>query len=207
MYVTYKKEECVFNKFIKKFCCLVLVFFAPIVSAQSLEIEVRETLGKYSDFPKQGVDFFDISPVLQDPILFSRIIDNYAERYGNRNVDVIMGLDARGFIFGSALAYRLKLPFMMARKPGKLPGSTVSADFTKEYGKDSLSIQQGTIKPGDRVLIVDDLIATGGTATAAKELIVAAGGVPVELCSLVELKSVLAANKSFDLPIYSLLQD
>lgn len=191
------------KKILSAFLILLLISQA---SYATIDQQLRNTLKVYPDFPKAGIQFADISPVLANPEVFHAVIDAFAEKYADQKIDVIMGLDSRGFIFGAALAYKLKKPFVMARKPGKLPGETISAVFSKEYGQDSLAIQRGAVKPGNRVLIVDDLIATGGTALAAQELVKKSGGTVVGLCALIELQDILAANKGFNMPVYALLK-
>lgn len=183
-----------------------LIFIASLLVSKLVFAAntLQSTLVSYDNFPKAGVQFVDISPALRDPDVFNEMIDKFATRYANKKVDVILGLEARGFVLGSALAYKLKIPFVMARKPGKLPGETISATFYKEYGKDTLVIQKNSIKRGDNVVIVDDLIATGGTAMAAQELVTKSGAKVLELAVVIELSKMLAENKKFDIPVFAL---
>mmetsp|Transcript_7699 Transcript_7699/g.11929 ORF Transcript_7699/g.11929 Transcript_7699/m.11929 type:complete len:196 (+) Transcript_7699:26-613(+) len=135
---------------------------------------IKSKIGSHQDFPKKGVLFRDIFPVLRDPKGFEMIINRLCtfvlRTYGN-TIDVIVGLDSRGFIFGPIMALRLQCSFVPIRKKGKLPGQCISENFEKEYGGDCLEIQQDSIKAGDKVIVVDDLLATGGTLQAAYNLL------------------------------------
>ncbi|XP_057703420.1 adenine phosphoribosyltransferase [Corythoichthys intestinalis] len=126
----------------------------------------------FPDFPKQGIMFRDICPILKDPTALTAVIDLFEEHVVKKNwkVDLIVGLDARGFLFGPLLAQRLGVGFVMVRKKGKLPGATVSVAYDLEYGKAEAEIQEDAVKPGQKVLLIDDLLATGGTLFAACEL-------------------------------------
>jgi adenine phosphoribosyltransferase len=131
--------------------------------------------------------FKDITPVLADPRAFNLCLDLMSEPYDGMNIDVVVGIESRGFIFGSALAARLRKAFVPARKPGKLPAATISAEYALEYGKDKLELHRDAIRNGERVLIVDDLIATGGTAAATCELVRMLGGEVVGATFVIEL--------------------
>ena len=193
------------KKFIKVPLLVALLLLAPGVSlATKIDDILKSNLTTYDNFPREGVQFIDISPALKNPVAFRAIIDQFAKHYAHKKIDAILGLEARGFVLGAALAYKLQVPFIMARKPGKLPGEVISATFTKEYGIDILGIQKDAIKPGDNILIVDDLIATGGTAMAAQELITKAGGKVIELAVVIDLSKLLAASKEFNIPVYAL---
>src|SRR5947209_14336731 len=122
------------------------------------------------DFPKPGILFYDITTVLKDKAGFATLIDAFAQYYIGKEIDLVLGIEARGFIFGPALAYRLNAGFVPIRKPGKLPAETVKWTYELEYGKDTLEIHKDAIRPGQRVIIVDDLLATGGTANACVQL-------------------------------------
>ena len=133
--------------------------------------DIRQIIRDVPDFPKPGIVFKDITPLLSSAPLFKQTIDLMAERYQGRGVDMVLGIESRGFIIGAALAYTLGSGFCIVRKPGKLPYETHSASYQLEYGSDALEIHRDGLQPGSRVLIVDDLLATGGTATAAAELV------------------------------------
>src|ERR1041385_1983596 len=144
--------------------------FETCSMSQDIE-EISRAIRDIPDFPKPGIVFKDITPLLGNGRLFKRTIGILAERYRSQKIDTILGIESRGFIIGAALAYELGAGFCVVRKPGKLPYQTHSASYELEYGTDSLEIHRDAIKPGARVLIVDDLIATGGTAKAACELV------------------------------------
>jgi adenine phosphoribosyltransferase len=157
------------------------------------------------DFPKPGVLFKDITPLLDDATAFGRAIDAMAEPALALHPTHVLGLESRGFIFGSALAHKLGLGFVPARKPGKLPCATYKATYGLEYGQDCLEIHQDAFKPGDRVLIVDDVLATGGTAGAARQLIEMAGAQPVALTLFIELDFLKGRDTLKGLPVFSVL--
>jgi adenine phosphoribosyltransferase len=139
------------------------------------------------DFPQEGVVFKDITPLLGDPEAFHAAIDILAESFADAGVTKVMGAEARGFIFGGALAYKLGAGFIPARKPGKLPWKTTKAEYALEYGVDSLEMHLDAIEPGDKVVIVDDVLATGGTAGAKARLVTNNGGEVVGFAFLIEL--------------------
>ena len=156
---------------------------------------LKAQIVSYKDFPKPGILFDDFSPILNNPKAFSMCIDLLYSRYKNKNIETIVGLESRGFILGAALAYKLGVSFVPARKPGKLPGPIYSITYEKEYGVDTLAISAEGMQKNRRVLIIDDLIATGGTAKAAIELVRLAGGDPVEFVSLLEIKELKGRSK------------
>lgn len=139
------------------------------------------------DFPKPGILFYDITTLLQDPVGFRDAIDSLSQPFAGEGIDIVVGIESRGFIFGSAVADRLGAGFAPVRKPGKLPSTTVRASYDLEYGSDALEIHDDAVKPGQRVLIVDDLLATGGTAKAASDLVTRLGGQVHALAFLIEL--------------------
>lgn len=139
------------------------------------------------DYPKAGIQFRDITTLLSDPAGLRASIDRIAKRYASAQIDCVAGIEARGFIFGTAIAYALGVGFIPIRKSGKLPGETIGRDFVLEYGEDRIEIHKGAIEPGHRVLLVDDLIATGGTAEAALELLKEIEAVVVEAAFVVAL--------------------
>ena len=154
---------------------------------QDLAARLNATIRDIPDFPKPGILFKDITPVLADPKLLRATIDHFAELYAGEHVDVVVGMESRGFIFGAPLAMELSAAFAPARKPGKLPYDRVGVEYTLEYGSATLEMHVDAVKPGDRVLVVDDLLATGGTARATCELIEKLGGTVVGCCFVVEL--------------------
>ncbi len=139
------------------------------------------------DFPKPGILFKDITPLLADPRAFLTVLDLMAEHFVGAHVDAIVGIESRGFIFGAALAARTEASFVPVRKPGKLPAATDRVTYALEYGTDSLEMHKQSIKPGARVLIVDDVIATGGTAAATGDLVKGQGGIVVGYAFAIEL--------------------
>jgi adenine phosphoribosyltransferase len=158
------------------------------------------------DFPKKGIVFKDITPLLKHPQAFSEIIEQLATRYKSYNLNSIVAMESRGFIFGGALASRLKVGFVPIRKPGKLPWKTLRESYQLEYGQDALEIHQDSITGGDRVLVLDDVLATGGTAAAAIRLVERAGGQVVEVCFLIHLTFLNGQEKLKSVPIYSIIQ-
>lgn len=148
-----------------------------------------------NDWPKEGIVFKDITPLLASPEGFRMAIDTLAEAYAGQGVTKVMGAEARGFIFGGALAYALGAGFVPARKPGKLPWNTTSVTYDLEYGTDSLEVHADAVGPTDRVLIVDDVLATGGTAAAKAELVVATGAKVVGFAFLIELDFLSGRSK------------
>ena len=139
------------------------------------------------DFPKPGIMFRDVTTVLRDPVAWRATVDHMCDAVDAWDFDVVVGVESRGFILGSAMAYQLGVGFVPVRKPGKLPAAVHVVDYALEYGLDSLEIHQDALDPGHRVLVVDDLLATGGTAAATIALIEAAGGTVAGTCVLVEL--------------------
>jgi adenine phosphoribosyltransferase len=157
------------------------------------------------DFPKRGIVFKDIMPLLADPEALHNTVERLAEFAEPRKPDLVLGAEARGFIFGAALAYRLGCGFIAARKPGKLPWRTVSAKYALEYGFDALELHADAIEPGSRVLIHDDLLATGGTARAKVELVEQLGGVVVGLAFVIELEFLHGREKLAGYDVFSLI--
>lgn len=152
-----------------------------------LEALIRRTIRSVPNWPKPGVTFRDITPVLQDPRTFRILIDLFVYRYMRQRLDLVAGVDARGFIVGSVLAYELNLGFVPVRKKGKLPYETLSEDYSLEYGNATVEIHADAVKTGQRVLLVDDLIATGGTMLAAIKLLQRMGANVVEAAGIIDL--------------------
>ncbi|HEB91513.1 MAG TPA: adenine phosphoribosyltransferase [Deltaproteobacteria bacterium] len=139
------------------------------------------------DHPKPGIQFRDITTLLRDPTGLRLAVDGISHRHGENGIDLIVGIEARGFIFGTAIAYKMGLGFVPIRKPGKLPAETIGRNFDLEYGSDRVEMHVGAVEPGQRILLVDDLVATGGTAEAAVELIREAGAEVVECAFVIAL--------------------
>lgn len=148
---------------------------------------IRQTIRSVPDWPKPGVVFRDITPVLQDPRAFRVLIDLFVYRYMSKRLDLIAGVDARGFIVGSVLAYELNVGFVPVRKKGKLPYRTVAEEYTLEYGNATVEMHTDSVRPGQRVLLIDDLIATGGTMVAASRLLQRLGANAVEAAAMIDL--------------------
>lgn len=148
---------------------------------------VKQKIRTVPDWPKKGIMFRDITTLLQDGVGFKRMLDLFYERHKNLKIDKIAGIEARGFIIGAPLADRLGVGFVPIRKKGKLPAATIAQEYALEYGTDKIEMHLDALLPGEKVLLVDDLIATGGTAMAAASLIKKAGGEVVECCFVVDL--------------------
>ncbi|HNR30165.1 MAG TPA: adenine phosphoribosyltransferase [Candidatus Hydrogenedentes bacterium] len=158
------------------------------------------------DFPKPGIQFKDITTVLLDAAAFHEIIDGWRARYAEHEITKIVGVEARGFIFGGALAYAMSLPFVPARKRGKLPAPTLSETFQLEYGTDTVEMHEDAITAGDRVLLVDDLLATGGTMAAVARLVRRLGGEVVEAAFVVELPPLRGREALRGIPVHCLVE-
>ena len=167
---------------------------------------IRQAIRDIPDFPKPGIVFKDITPLLADGQLFRQTIDALAERYQDRQIDTVLGIESRGFIIGSALAYRLAAGFSVVRKPGKLPYETHSATYQLEYGTDKLEIHVDGLSKNARVVIADDLIATGGTAKATAELVTKLGGTVVECAFAIELAFLNGRDRLMPHGVFSLLK-
>jgi len=171
------------------------------VSLETLTAAIRDV----PDFPKPGIMFKDISPILQDGALFAEVIDIIGRRYENQQIDSIVVIDARGFIFGSALAYKLGCGISLVRKQGKLPWKTHSVSYDLEYGSAAVEIHIDAVSGGDRVLIVDDLLATGGTAKAGADLIEKIGARIIALEFVIELSLLNGRDKLDGYTVNSLI--
>ena len=168
--------------------------------------KLRAAVRDVPDFPKKGIMFKDITPVLNDPRLFRASIDLFLERCRGRKIDKIVGIDARGFVFGSAVAYELGVGFVPIRKRGKLPYRTEVAKYSLEYGEAEMEMHIDAMSAGERVVLVDDLLATGGTSAAAAVLIRKAGGNLVEAQFLIELEFLHGRKQLEPTPITSFLK-
>lgn len=157
------------------------------------------------DFPKPGILFYDITTLLKDKAGFAQLIDAFAAHYIGRGIDVVLGTEARGFIFAPAIAYRLNAGFVPVRKPKKLPAEIIRASYDLEYGSDALEIHKDAIEPGQRVLLVDDLLATGGTMGATVRLVEELGGKVVGIAFAIELDFLKGRDKLAGHDVFSLL--
>ncbi|MBN1946516.1 MAG: adenine phosphoribosyltransferase [Bradymonadales bacterium] len=172
---------------------------------RSLVDEVRSAIRNIPDFPVRGIQFKDITTVLARGPLFQRIIDHYVARYREAGVERIVAIESRGFVLGAALAYAMGIGLALVRKPGKLPYQTLRAAYDLEYGSDAVEIHQDAVLPGERVVLVDDLLATGGTAAAAVRLIRQLEGRVHEVAFLIELGELEGRMKLAGEEVYSLV--
>jgi adenine phosphoribosyltransferase len=165
--------------------------------------DLKKFIRDIPDFPKKGIIFHDITPLLQNAGAFEAAIEQMAEMLNGREIDYLVGIESRGFIFASALAIKLRTGLVIVRKPGKLPYVTINASYDLEYGSDSLEVHRDAIHDGSRVVLIDDLLATGGTAKAAGDLIGKLGGEIVGYCFLVELTELGGEKKLSPHPVWS----
>ena len=168
--------------------------------------DIQQKIRNIPDFPRPGIQFKDVTPILADPRLFPAAVDMITQHWPAGAVDVVAGIEARGFIFGAAAAVRLHAGFVPIRKKGKLPADTIEETYSLEYGVNTLAIHTDAIHPGQRVLIVDDLLATGGTAAAAARLVERLGGKVVEIAFLIELKELEGRRQIEKYPVHSVIQ-
>lgn len=171
------------------------------------EFYVRSVIRSLPDWPEPGVIFRDVTPIFKDPRAMRMVSDAFIQRYIDSEITHIACIDARGFLFGSILAYQLNLPLILVRKKGKLPGDTIHQEYALEYGTSAVEIQTDAVSSGDRVLLFDDLIATGGTLLAACTLIKKLGAEVVEAAALIDLPDLQGSTRIQELgiPVYSLL--
>jgi adenine phosphoribosyltransferase len=175
------------------------------VNSNPSAAELKRLIREVPDFPKQGILFYDITTLLKDKKGFATLVDRLSEHYVNRQIDLVLGMEARGFIFAPALAYRLNAGFVPVRKLGKLPAATVRFDYALEYGTNSLEMHKDAIEKGQRVLIVDDLLATGGTAEATAKLASQLGAEIAGLGFVVELDFLKGRERLKGYDVMSLL--
>jgi adenine phosphoribosyltransferase len=168
-------------------------------------MNLRASIRNVPDFPKKGIMFRDITTLLQDPVAFRRANDAFFERYRSSAAAKVVSIESRGFIFGSVLASRLGAGFVPVRKPGKLPSASIRESYQLEYGSDVLEIHTDSIKPGERVLVIDDLLATGGTAAAACSLVKRLEGRIIGVAFVIELSFLGGRKKLADYDVYSIL--
>jgi adenine phosphoribosyltransferase len=171
------------------------------IDCESLKQKIRAV----PDFPKPGILFYDITTLLKDKAGFAQLIDAFSQYYIDKKVDLVLGIEARGFIFGPALAYRLNAGFVPVRKPGKLPAAVEKVKYDLEYGSDSLEIHKDAIQPGQRVIIVDDLLATGGTMDATMDLAKRMGGEIVGIAVAIELDFLKGRQRFPGIDVLSLM--
>lgn len=168
--------------------------------------DLKALIRDVPDFPKPGIIFKDITTLLKDGKRFKEAVDKLCNRYRDKKIDVVVSVEARGFILGAAMAYNLQAGMVPVRKKGKLPWHTNSATYKLEYGTDTLEIHQDAIKPGEKVLIVDDLLATGGTICAVIDMVEGLKGQIVDIAFLIELTFLHGREKLKDYPAFSLMQ-
>ena len=168
--------------------------------------DLKKLIREVPDYPKPGILFYDLTTLLKDKQGFHALIDRLCDHYKNHSIDVVAGIEARGFIFAPALAYRLGAGFVPVRKPKKLPAKTASISYSLEYGKDTLEIHEDAIKPGQTVIVCDDLLATGGTAAATAKLVQNLGGKVDGAAFAVELTFLNGRAKLPGLDVFSLIQ-
>jgi adenine phosphoribosyltransferase len=167
--------------------------------------EIKKVIRNIADFPIKGVLYRDITPLLLSPDIFREVCDKIYDRYSGRKIDKIAAIESRGFIFASVLAYKLKKGLILIRKEGKLPAEKINKSYSLEYGKESLEMHVDSVKKGDRVLIIDDLLATGGTVEASCKMVEELGGKVEELCFLVELTGLNGRKRLDGKSVFSLV--
>ncbi len=172
----------------------------------SKKIDLKKCVRSIPDFPKPGILFRDITTLLNDKKAFKYSVDLLAAKFKGKKIDIVVGVEARGFIIGGALAYKLGVSFVPVRKKGKLPWKSKSVTYDLEYGTDTLEIHEDAIKPGNRILVVDDLLATGGTVKATTDLIKQFGGKIVAAVFLVELFDLKGKDRLKGYPVFSLIK-
>jgi adenine phosphoribosyltransferase len=170
-------------------------------------IDLKKHVRDIPGFPKEGIIFKDITTLLQDSLAFAAAVDRIAIEYKDKRIDVVLSVEARGFIFGAAVAYKMGLGMVPVRKKGKLPAKTHSVTYQLEYGQDTLEIHQDAFPKGARILIVDDLLATGGTVSAVAGLVEKMGGVIAGIAFVIELLPLKGRDKLKGYPVTSLIKD
>jgi adenine phosphoribosyltransferase len=168
-------------------------------------MDLKKYIRDIPDFPQKGVMFRDITTLLKEPEPFKYVIDTIVDKYENERIDKVVSVEARGYIFGGAIAYILNCGFIPVRKPGKLPAETVSLEYTLEYGKNAIEIHKDAIKPGERVLVFDDVLATGGTVQATCKLIEKLGGKVVACVFISDLTYLKGSEKLKGYQVFSLV--
>ena len=169
-------------------------------------MDLKKYIRDIPDFPERGILFRDITPLLRNPQAFSYAIDRLVERFSQHSFDTVVAVESRGFLFGAPLASRMGKSLVPVRKPGKLPAATNSAQYSLEYGSNVLEIHVDDIRPGERVVVLDDLLATGGTLKAAAELVEGSGGVVTGIGLVIELEALAGRERLKGYDIFSLLK-
>ena len=171
-----------------------------------MEEKLKKVILDVPDFPKKGIIFKDLTPIFADTKVFSELVDHLAEKYKAEGITSIAGIESRGFIIGAPLAVKMGVPFFPVRKPGKLPRETYKEEYELEYGTDALEIHKDACGKGDKVLIIDDLLATGGTVRAVADLIKAQGAEIIGIAFIIELVDLKGRDKLKEYPIVSLVE-
>lgn len=179
---------------------------AAIVTDEEKKKIVLDSIRGIPDFPKKGILFWDVTTILLNPTAFRYTVELFADHYRGQKIDVVAGFEARGLIFGAPLALALNVAFVPLRKPGKLPGATISEEYITEYSTDKIEMHADAIQAGQRVLLVDDLIATGGTLNAGIKLVQKVGGVVVEAACVIELPFLKGRDKIIGTSLYVLVE-
>ena len=169
-------------------------------------MDLKQYIREIPDFPTAGILFRDITPLLQDPAAFKYVVDRFSEEYSGKAIDAVVAIEARGFLFGAPLAYRLGKPLVLARKEGKLPAESLRTEYSLEYGNNVVEMHKDAIPPGQRALIVDDLLATGGTLAATAHLVEEAGGQVEGIALAIELTELEGRKLLRDYDVFSLVQ-
>lgn len=212
--VTWEDVLKVFNENVDKITRLLTAVIPKLgseetptstVEEEKKEFDLKSVIRTVPHWPKAGVMFRDITTLLQNPKAFNLTIQKFVERYRDQPITKILGIESRGFIFGAVLAYKLDLPFIIARKPGKLPAETTKIEYQTEYSTDALEIHNDAIEPGDNVLIVDDLLATGGTMKATAELVEKLGGRVHECAFVIDLPDLKGGEKLSNYNVFKLI--
>ncbi|HYF63735.1 MAG TPA: adenine phosphoribosyltransferase [Herpetosiphonaceae bacterium] len=172
----------------------------------SEHVDIESYIRTIPDFPIPGIQFKDITPLLASPQAFSAVINRFTDRYTARGIDAVVGIESRGFIFGAPLALQLGAAFVPIRKPGKLPHQTLGVDYSLEYGTNRLEIHRDAVQPGAQVLVIDDLLATGGTIAAACDLLTQLGAQVIETAFLIELGFLQGRSRLGDRSVFSLVR-
>jgi adenine phosphoribosyltransferase len=169
-------------------------------------MDLAKMIRDVPDFPKEGILFKDITTLIKEPRAFREVIDRLADHYAGQQIDLVVAVEARGYIFGAPIAYKLGAGFVPVRKEGKLPAETVREEYELEYGTDSVEMHRDAIQPGQKVLIVDDLIATGGSAAATARLVERLGGEVVSIAFLIELTFLKGVEKLKDYDVFTMIE-
>ena len=168
--------------------------------------ELADLIRSVPDFPKKGIDFKDITTLLLDGPAFARVVDHFVERYADRDVNAVVAVEARGFIIGGAVAYKLGVGFVPVRKKGKLPYKTYEVTYDLEYGTETIAIHQDALRPGQKVVVLDDLLATGGTTKAVLDLVERFRAKVLEVAFLIELTFLKGRERLTPYPVYSAIE-